>query len=111
MFSGSIGIHESLIQLLLSLSTKSILFGSFCKGVNEVYRIKHSKAMVNYLDSAYDHTENKKKLFTNKEFIPEMFSSFSDHDKYNGILLREAILKKIFLSYVRERESYMQQSF
>ena len=111
IFSGSIGVHESLIQLMTSVSTKSVLFGTFCNGINEVYRIKHSKAMVNYFDSAYDHVTNKKNMFPDQEFTPDVFSSFTDRDKYNGIFLREAMLKKIFLKYVRERETYMQQSF
>ena len=88
-----------------------MLFGTFCNGVNEVSRIKHCKAMVNYLDSTYDHIANKKGIFQNEDFIPEVFSSFSDKDKYNGIPLREAMLKRTFLKYVTAQENYVQQSF
>ena len=41
IFSGSIGAYESLTQFLLSISTKSMLFGTFCNGANEVFRVKH----------------------------------------------------------------------
>ena len=54
------------MQLFLSVSTKSLLFRSFCNGVNEVHRVKHSRDMINYLDNAYNATEKKKVYFPNK---------------------------------------------
>ena len=81
---------------MLSVSTKSSLFVTFCNGINEVYRIKHSKAIVNYLDSVCNHVTNKKNMFPDQEFIPDVFSSFVDREKHNGIFLREAMLKRCF---------------
>ena len=66
IFENSIGMHESIMQLLVSISTKSMLFGSFCNGVNEVRRVKHSRDMINYLDNAYNAIEKKKVYFPNK---------------------------------------------
>lgn len=111
VFGNSIGCHESLIQLLISLSTKSVLFGSFSKGVNEVYSISYSKSMINYLDHMHEVIENKKIYFPNAEFIPDVFSSYLDKDNYSGLYLKEALLKRLFLMYVQKKEGYMQSSF
>ena len=90
------GLHELLIESLLSISTKSILFGSFCNEVYEASHIKHSKAIINYLYSAHDHFKNKKEMLTSEEFMPDVLSSFSDRDNQNGIFLREAMPRKMF---------------
>ena len=77
VFSGSRhpGIDESLLQMLFSLSSKSVLFGAFSNSVNEVHQIKYSKSMVNYFDCAYKSVSNKERILE-CEFIPEMFSTF-----------------------------------
>ena len=111
MFSSSIGIRELLIQLLLSISTKYMLFGTFCNRANEVFRIKHCKAMVNYLDSSCNHIMNKKRYFKMRNLFQRVLAVFFDKDKCNGIPLREVMLKRIFSKYIKIRESYVQQSF
>ena len=75
IFKKSIGVHKSIIQLLMSLCTKSVLLSSLCSGVNEVHRIKHSKSMLNYLDHIHEIVENKKILFPNKEFILDFLAA------------------------------------
>ena len=76
------------MQLFLFIYTKSVLFRSFCNGVNEVYRVKHSRDMINCLDNAYDAIESKKGCFPNKEFVPDVFSICFDKDKHNIISLK-----------------------
>ena len=61
--------------MLLSLSNKSILFGTFSNIFNEVHQIKYSKSMVNYFNCAYKSVSNKERILE-CEFIPEMFSTF-----------------------------------
>ena len=109
VFSGSRhpGIDESLIQMLLSLSSKSILFGTFSNSMNKVHQIKYSKLMVNYFDCAHKSISNKERILE-CEFIPEMFSTFLNRSKYNGINLSEKQLKSLFITYVSQKESYMQ---
>ena len=111
IFEKSIGVHESIVQLLMSLCTKSVLFSSICSGVNEVHRIKHSKSMLNYLDNIHEIVENEKILFPNKEFIPDFFSSYLDKDKHCGITLKQALLKRLFVNYIKQKEAHMQSSF
>lgn len=108
--SKSIGIDQSLLQMMVSMSSKSILFGTFSKSVNEVHQIKYSKSMINYLDFAYSSIINKQSIITN-EFVLDMFSTFLDRSKYNRIMLSERLLKKLFLQYISDKELYMQQSF
>ena len=103
-------IDQSLIQTLLSPSSKSILFGTFSNSVNEVHQIKCLKSIVNYLCCTYNSIVNKEEMFECK-FIPEMFSTYLSRCKYNGINLSEKYLKSLFITCVSQRESQMQQSF
>ena len=68
-------IDESLIQILLLISSNSILFGTFSNSVNKVYQTKYSKSIVNYFDCAYKLISNKERILECK-FILEMFSTF-----------------------------------
>jgi len=67
--------------------------------------------MVNYLDHMHESIENKKIYFPNTKFILDAFSSYLDKDNYNGIYLKEVLLKRLFLIYIKKKEEYMQSSF
>ena len=95
----------------MSLSTKSVSFGAFCNGVNEVHQIKCYESLLNYLDNAFDIAQCRLSLFPNAEHVPHMLSACSDRDKCNGISLKEALLKRVFLMCVKQKESHMQQIF
>ena len=77
----------------MPLSTKPVLFGTFCNGVNEVHQIKYSKSLLNYLDNAFDIAQGRLSLLPNAEHVLHMFSACLDRDKHNGISLKEALLK------------------
>ena len=63
--SRSIGIDKSLIQMMVFMSSKPILFRTFSNSVNEFHQIKYSKSMINYLDCAHASIINKKILVMN----------------------------------------------
>ena len=67
--------------------------------------------MLNYLDYIQKIVKNKKILFPSKEFILNFFSSYLDKDKYCGITLKQVLLKKLFVNYVKQKEVHMQSSF
>ena len=67
--------------------------------------------MINYLYNTFDLTKAKLALFPNNEYILQMFSTFLDRVKYNCIPLKEALLKLLFLIYIKQKELFMQQSF
>ena len=96
--------------MLLSFSTKSILFGTFSNIVNEVHQSKHSKSTLKYLDCAHNSIINKEQIL-GCEFTPEMFNTFLSRLKYDDINLSEKQLKSLFMVCASEKESYMQHSF
>ena len=63
--------------------------------------------MVNYLDCTHNSIFNKEQLLGG-EFIPEMFSTFLNRAKHNGINLSERQLKGLFMVRTSEKESHMQ---
>jgi hypothetical protein len=48
---GGLGVHSSMVDAFSNLTTKQILFGTFCKLINELQHIRYSKMHLSYLDS------------------------------------------------------------
>ena len=109
--ASGIGMHRAMMFQFLFLATKGVLFSTYAKSINEMKMARYWTTHGVYLDLLADTVVAKTKLKTMDDFTPRPFPPYKSVGEYNGILLKPRLLKKLFLQFMRSRETYMQESF
>jgi len=103
------GIHRSMMVQFLSLCTEGVLFSTYAKSVNINQRYRYDLSRVGYLDSLSDDRHGiTQYLNTN---LPVLYPSFFSLGEFNGIEMTTRMMKRFFLTFMKSRETYLQESF